>query len=156
MLAFRFLPNSLPNTDLNVDFFLWGFPILVRDRTLPIDVRTTPGCSGCGMGASFVRSDAVEAVLFVRPKSTGSEISISLRRGSGTDGSGNRICLSNESLPIGVAIDAPGVLIGNSSSSMRGIGADIDSFFIENPVFERTGPSGFHFPGFRNLFILYN
>ena len=48
--------------------------------------------------------------------------------------------------PSGVAIDAPGVRMGNSSSSGIGIGAEMVSFLIDTDVFDRLG--------LRNLCIL--
>ena len=71
--------------------------------------------------------------------------------------------LSIASDPKGMAIPAPGVLMGNSSSSWMGIGAEIFPIFqlvmnrhrshskdvsplIEEPVFVLAGPSDLHLP----------
>lgn len=57
--------------------------------------------------------------------------------------------------PKGVAIPVPGARIGNSSSSGKGIGGPIRPL-IEEPVFDRLGPSDFHFPDARKGLIVTN
>lgn len=55
----------------------------------------------------------------------------------------NRLSIASD--PKGMVIPAPGVLMGNSSSSWIGIGAEIFPL-IEEPVFVLAGPSDLHFP----------
>ena len=62
-------------------------------------------------------------------------------------------CVSIPSVPRGVAIPVPGDLMGNSSSSAKGIGALILPR-IEDPVLVLRGASALHFEGALNLLIL--
>jgi hypothetical protein len=76
------------------------------------------------------------------------------RGGCSVTGVIGRSCFSTPSLSRGVAIPAPGVLIGNSSSSAVGIGIGPEIFpRIEDVVFVRDGVLGLQ-PAPLNLLIL--
>lgn len=66
------------------------------------------------------------------------------------------ISLSKASDPTGNAIPAPGVLIGNSSSSGNGMGCEIVLPLIDPPVFVLAGFSARHLAAGPLVFIVMN
>lgn len=106
-------------------------------------MRFILSCSRCVCGTSSRCCDRGEATCS-RGRGSPEITSAMLLRGEAV--SWKEIRRGSASSPRGVAIDAPGVRMGNSSSSGIGIGADIVSFLIDTDVFERLG--------LRNLCIL--
>lgn len=155
---FFLLPKSFPNTDFKDDLLRCGFPSLAGKGMLAVEAcefseRSWRGAGGdarVGRGGFEIwfsvasSSKCAEIPRLCRALLSGRE-----RRDDALKGNG----LSMPSFPNGVAIDAPGDLIGNSSSSVNGMGALIFPR-MEDPVFVLLGASALHFAGPRSLLIV--
>lgn len=147
---FLFFPNNRPNTVLSDDFFRCGVAMFNLGG-LFIDICGGLACledlsSGdcVGIGVDWESSDGVPTGIPVTSVIFSSSVPVDVR---------NRERISSPSAPIGIAIPAPGFLIGKSSFSI-GIGFEICFPRMEPTVSARLSASAFHFPEALNLLIV--